>query len=168
MKRLLHISLLLILFSSTVFAQETKSFNIKGRIKSELIISLDQLKRYTVSNIGTVSITNHKGELKGQAKDMKGILLTEVLKDVVLDQENPKLFSEYYFVCTGSDNYKAVFSWNELFNTKVADRVFIVTEKDGKNMVDNEDGILMISADDAKTGRRFVKNLATIYVGRAE
>lgn len=168
MNKLPHTLLLLVLFSSTVFGQQTNSFNIKGKIKSELTIRADQLKKIPVSNIGTVSITNHKGEVKGQAKDMKGILLTDVLKDVVLDQDNPKLFSEYYFVCTGSDNYKAVFSWNELFNTKVADRVFIVTEKDGKNMFNNEDGILMISADDAKTGRRFVKNLATIYVGRAE
>jgi hypothetical protein len=161
---------ILVIASTFAFAQgkPTKSFTIQGKIKTELKIDSEELAKYTVQAIGNVNITNHKGELKGQAKDMKGILLSDILRQIVLDEESPKFFSEYYFVCVGSDNYKVVYSWNELFNTAVAKKVFIVTEKDGKNILDNEDGILMISADDQKTGRRFVKNLESIQVRRVE
>ncbi|HEY0741335.1 MAG TPA: hypothetical protein VGD40_07735 [Chryseosolibacter sp.] len=170
MKTLKNPLLLLIVFSTVSFAQEkaTRSFTIKGKVKNEISISEDQLTKHTVQTIGTVNITNHKGELKGKAKDMSGVLLRDILQKVELDEDNPKYFSEYYFVCTGTDNYKVVFSWNELFNTSVAQRVFIVTQKDRKNMLDDEEGILMISADDFRTGRRYVKNLETIQVRRAE
>jgi hypothetical protein len=158
----------ILLFSSVAYAQQTKSFDISGKVKAELKIDEEKLKTYTVHTIGTVNITNHKGDLKGKAKDMKGILLRDILQNIVLDEENPKFFSEYYFVCIGADTYKVVFSWNELFNTAIAQKVFIVTQKDGQTMTDNEDGILMISADDFRTGRRFVKNLQSIEVRRVE
>ncbi|HEY0653354.1 MAG TPA: hypothetical protein VGD65_09510 [Chryseosolibacter sp.] len=148
--------------------RQTRSFTIKGKVKQELTVDEAGLKKYTVQTIGTVNITNHKGELKGKANDMSGILLRDILEGVLLDEDNPKFFSEYYFVCEGSDKYKVVFSWNELFNTATSQKVFIVTQKDGQNMLDNADGMLMIASGDFRTGRRFVKNLESIHVRRAE
>jgi hypothetical protein len=170
MKIIANALTILVIASTVSFAQgtATKSFTIKGKVKTELKIGSEELAKYTVQTIGDINITNHKGELKGQAKDMRGILLSDILQKIILDEESPKFFSEYYFVCVGTDNYKVVYSWNELFNTAVAKKVFIVTQKDGHNMLDNEDGILMISADDQKTGRRFVKNLESIQVKRAD
>lgn len=153
----------------SVYGQkQTHAFTIKGKLKQELTITDVDLKKYTTHTIGTVNITNHKGDLKGKDKDMTGVLLQDILQNVALDEENPKFFSEYYFVCVGSDNYKVVFSWNELFNTAVSQKVFIVLQKDGQDMSGSEDGMLMISSEDFRTGRRFVKNLETIEVRRAE
>lgn len=169
MKKHYILFVILVTISFGVAAQKaTQSFAIRGKIKQEITITETDLKKYTTQTIGTVNITNHKGDLKGKAKDMTGILLRDILQNVVLDEENPKFFSEYYFVCVGSDKYKVVFSWNELFNTAVSQKVFIVTQKDGHNMLNNEDGILMISSEDFRTGRRFVKNLESIQVRRAE
>lgn len=170
MKPVLNAFVIVLFFSVAALAQEkaTQSFIIRGKIEREVKIGSKQLEMYPLHAIGSVDLTNHKGELKGTAKNMKGILLADILKDIILDEHNPKLFSEYYFVCVGSDNYKAVYSWNELFNTAVAQKVFIVIEKDGHKMLGHEDGILMISASDGKTGRRFVKNLESIDVRRAE
>lgn len=161
------ICVIVILICSS-FANEkmTKSFVIKGKIKEEKTIAIEDLQKLTLHTIGAVTITSHKGEAKGKARHMKGILLKDILQTVTLDADSPKLFSEYYFVCVGSDGYKVVYSWNELFNTAVSEKVFIVMEKDGKNMTEDEDGILMISSDDYRTGRRFLKNLETIRVER--
>ncbi len=168
--KIFFLTCLLLVLQFDVFAQSkaTTSFVIKGDIKSEITITVKELRSQKLHSIGTIDITNHKGEIKGSAKDMKGILLRELIQSVSLNVDNPKYYSEYYFVCTGTDNYKVVYSWNELFNTAVGDKVFIVTEKDGQNMLDNEDGLLMISSDDRKTGRRFVKNLETIEVRRVQ
>jgi hypothetical protein len=149
-------------------AQSTKSFVVKGKVKAEKKIEMPDLQKLTLHSIGSVNITSHKGDLKGKAKDMKGVLLREVLQTVELDAESPKFYSEYYFVCKGGDGYKVVYSWNELFNTAVGNSVYIILEKDGKNLTDDEDSLLMISSEDVRTGRRYVKNLEIIQVGRAE
>ena len=90
---------------------------MNGKIKAPQTIRIEDLKKYKVSHLGDVSITNHKGEIHGTAKNLSGVLLKEILESIPLDTDNPKQFSEYYFVCRGSDGYKVVYSWNELFNT---------------------------------------------------
>lgn len=165
-----YLSLLfcLALAFNSVGQKQTQSFTIKGKVKQEITVGEAELKKFTTHTIGTVNITNHKGEVKGKAKDMSGVLLRDILQNILLDEENPKLFSEYYFVCEGSDKYKVVFSWNELFNTSVSQKVFIVTQKDSQNMLNNKDGLLMIASEDFRTGRRYVKNLESIHVRRVE
>jgi hypothetical protein len=155
------------ILSILAFSQTTTSFTVSGKVKSEKKITITDLEKMPLVAIGDVAITNHKGEVKGTAKNMKGVRLQDVLKDVELDTDNPKLMSEYYFVFTATDGYRVVFSWNELFNSAVGQTVFVVIEKDGKKVSQTEDSILTISSADFKTGRRFVKNLSGIIVGRA-
>jgi hypothetical protein len=146
----------------------TKSLIIKGKVKAETTIQQTDLQRYTLHSLGSVNITNHKGDNKGKAKELKGVLLRDILQPIVLDTDNPKLYSEYYFVCAAEDGYKVVYSWNELFNTAVGNSVYIILEREGKNLADDEDSLLMISTQDTRTGRRYLKNLQTITVSRAE
>lgn len=147
---------------------ESRSFVIKGKVKGELKIELKDLQQYTLYSIGSVNIVSHKGDVKGKAKELKGVLLRDVLQKVTLDTDNAKLFSEYYFVCKASDNYKVVYSWNEIFNTAIGNSVYIVLEREGKNLTEDEDSPLMVSTEDIRTGRRYLKNLDSIVVGRAE
>ncbi|MBA4053921.1 MAG: molybdopterin-binding protein [Marivirga sp.] len=149
-------------------AKRTASFTLNGKVKIPQTIYIDDLKKYDVFNVGDVTITNHKGEIHGTAKNLSGVLLKEILKSIPLDTDNPKLFSEYYFICRGSDGYKVVYSWNELFNTATGNSVYIVTEKNHQPIQDMDETILMISPQDIRTGRRYLKNLETIYVGRAD
>jgi hypothetical protein len=155
------------ILSILAFSQTTTSFTVSGKVKSEKKITITDLEKMPLVAIGDVAITNHKGEVKGTAKNMRGVLLRDVLSDMELDTDNPKLMSEYYFVFTATDGYRVVFSWNELFNSAVGQTVFVVIEKDGKKVSQTEDSILTISSADLKTGRRFVKNLSGIIVGRA-
>jgi hypothetical protein len=80
----------------------------------------------------------------------------------------PKLFSSMYFTCVGSDGYKVVYSWNELFNTPVGDNVYIVMEKNGIKADKLPSSIQMTSMLDYKTGRRYLHNLDKIVVSIAE
>jgi hypothetical protein len=146
----------------------TRSIAISGRVKEEKKISVTDLHKFTAYEIGDIAITNHTGELKGTARELKGVRFRDVLETIKLETENPKLNSEYYFICKATDGYKVVYSWNEIFNTATGESVYLVTEKEGKTMDDHEDAILMISTKDLRTGRRYVKNLDTIIVGRAD
>lgn len=145
----------------------TDSFTIQGEINSPKTIKLNELSQWKSQTIGDVTITNHTGEKRGEAKQLKGVLLRDVLESIEIKCESPKQLSEFYFVCKATDGYKVVFSWNEIFNSKVGDAVFIITEKEGKSANQLPESILLLSPQDYKTGRRHVKGLQMIEVKRA-
>jgi hypothetical protein len=107
-------------------------------------------------------------QARGEAKQLKGILLRDVLESIEIKSESPKQLSEFYFVCKATDGYKVVFSWNEIHNSKVGDAVFIITEKVGKPAEQLPESILLLSPQDFKTGRRHIKSLQLIEVKRAQ
>jgi hypothetical protein len=156
------------IFIAYTTQKTTHDIVITGKIKKEQKLLITDLRKLTMHTIGDVVINNHLGETKGTARGMSGVLFRDVLQLVELDTDNPKLFSEYYFICKAKDGYKVVYSWNEIFNTSTGDSAFIVLVKDSKSMEGSEDNLLMVSARDVRTGRRYVKNLETIYVGRTE
>jgi len=163
---------LFVLFSASLFAQgqvkSTSSFTISGEVVAPLTVSISDLKKWKEVSAGDLVITNHLGEKKSEAKELKGILLKDILQTVEIKAESPKVLSEYYFVFIASDGYKVVYSWNELFNTSVGESVYIITEKNGKPISEMDDSILAVSTKDSKTGRRNVKGLASIVVMRAK
>ena len=92
--------------------------------------------------------------------------MKDILDKAEIDAPTPKLLSEYYVVCIASDNYKVVFSWNEIFNSKNGENIYILTEQDGKVASGSDDKIALISTNDIATGRRYVKWLKKITVER--
>lgn len=151
-----------------VFAQKSSSIFISGDISTEKAFTLDQIKRFESSEIGDFVITNHTGEPRGVAKQLKGFPVLRLLEQLELNSPSPRQLSEFYFIFEAIDGYKVIFSWNELFNNDLGEEVFLVTSEDGKTLDEMEEGILLISKSDIRTGRRHVKNLAKIFVKRVE
>ncbi|MFL9833618.1 molybdopterin-binding protein [Chryseobacterium terrae] len=156
----------------SIFGQEKKSttteFRVIGQVKKELTISLHDLEKYPAQNIKDLPITNHLGEARYTAKNLKGILLKDLLKDLQINEDSPKKLSEFYFVFTAVDQYKVVFSWNEIFNSSTGDHLYVITEKDGTKIKDMDDRILIVTTSDFKTGRRHIKALSKIEVRRVQ
>ena len=169
MKTLVAIFSLMIGYSG--FGQKepetTTSFIISGEVKSNVTVSITEFSKYTEVLMGDITITNHLGEKKSEQKSLKGILLKDILKTVEINNENPRVLSEYYFVCKSTDGYKVVYSWNEIFNSSVGESVYLVTSKNGQSAREMSESILMISPKDYRTGRRYLKSLASIDVKRA-
>ena len=165
MKRL---TLLFLLFAKFAFAQEplkqTLSFKISGEVKKESVITIDSLSAYSIQQIGDIKVTNHLGEFKHQDDQLKGVLLKDILTHSILNANSPKLFSRFFFVCSGNDGYAVVYSWNELFNTEVGNHVYIIMEKNGLKIDKMAESIQMTSTTDFKTGRRYLHNLENIKV----
>ncbi len=170
MKRLT--ALILVLISVTVWGQKTdqstNDFVVTGQIKRELKFTLTDIEKYPSKTIGDVTITNHLGEPRGTAKQLTGILIKDLLKDLEINEESPKRFSEFYLTFVAVDNYKVVYSWNEIFNSPTGDNLFLITSKDGKNFKEIEERILILTPTDFKTGRRYIKGLSKILVKRVD
>ena len=163
-------NLLLVLLFVAVIAHSQENINptdkfvIEGKVKNSFGFSLDQATRYKTTGIDSIVIYNHLMQRRRVIKNIKGILLKDLIDKAVIDISSPKLLSEVYITCIASDNYKAVFSWNELFNTDIGKYVMVITESDGKPAKDGQDRIAIIAGADQATGRRFVKGLVKIII----
>ncbi|MBS1772113.1 MAG: molybdopterin-binding protein [Bacteroidetes bacterium] len=146
----------------------TDKFTICGDIPKEITYTIGDILKYSQVTLNDMVIKNHKGEDKGTAKNLKGVLLKPLLDSAHITFEKPKELSEYYFVFIASDGYKNVYSWNEIFNTSIGDGIYIITEKDGKQLPDIEQHIIVVSLKDINTGRRYLKGLSKIEVHRAK
>jgi hypothetical protein len=166
MKKLL---VFFLLCNTAAFAQQplkqTLSFSISGQVKNPSVITIDSLNSYPVKAIGDIKVTDHAGTFKHEDDQLKGVLLKDILSHTQMAANSPKLFSRFYFACTGNDGYAVVYSWNELFNTEVGNHVFIIMEKNGIKADKMPESIQMTSATDFKTGRRYLHNLEKVVVG---
>jgi len=164
---------LFLLIHLTVNAQRkitpTDAFQISGQVKKEKLFSIKELTEISKQvTIPDQIIYNHKGEVKDTLRNLKGVWLKTVLASVELVYEKPKELNEFYFVCTASDGYKVVFSWNEIYNSESGNKFFFITEMNGKPIQDTEERIALIATSDLQSGRRYIKALGKIEVKRAE
>jgi hypothetical protein len=81
---------------------------------------------------------------------------------------DPNDFKKTIVVATASDGYKAVFSWNELYNTSVGLGVLVLYAKDDKPLADDEGRIALISINDTGTGPRHVRWLKDVEVRKID
>jgi hypothetical protein len=163
---------LMLIYSGLAFGQDkygpaTHQFSISGKIKNPSVITFDSLAKYAIVPIGDISVTDHTGAFKHKDAGLKGVLLKDILSHILIDA-TPHLFSGYYFTCVGSDGYKVVYSWNELFNTEIGDHVYIIMEKNGVKAATLPESSQMCSMMDQKTGRRYLHNLDKIIVSEAD
>ena len=141
-------------------------FSIEGKVQHPVIFTISALDTFKVKSIRDVVVTNHLGVATSNLTQVKGVSLKDILSRIAIDADNPKILSEFYFVFIATDNYKIVFSWNEIFNTETGDNMYIITEQGGKKMREMDTSIQMICTTDFKTGRRDLKNLTKIIVAR--
>jgi len=145
----------------------TEAVTVTGAVEGELTITIAQLSALPAKPIADVVITNHTGEFRSTAKALKGVLVKDVLGAVVIKSESPKVLSEFYFTFFASDDYKVVYSWNELFNSPTGDNCYFITEKEGKKLAEMPERLLVLTPSDFRTGRRNIKGLSRIVVSRA-
>ena len=68
-----------------------------------------------------------------------------------------------YVIVTSDDGYSAVFSFGELFNSRMGDQSLIATVKDD-NLLSPSDGFAMSIVEEDSTGGRSVKRIKKIEV----
>lgn len=166
MKKLLLISFLVLTLDLP--AQDkidtTSQFIIEGKVKNRLVFLLKDLDAFAPRAIDSVIICNHLMEMKRTIRHVKGVLLKDIIDKVGIDINSLKLLNEFYITCIASDNYKVVFSWNEIYNSAIGEQVMILTESNGKTGDQMPDRIVLLSAADRATGRRYVKGLQKIVI----
>ncbi|QIY83234.1 molybdopterin-dependent oxidoreductase [Chryseobacterium sp. NEB161] len=142
----------------------SKEIKVTGDVLTPLTLTVDSLKKMKVVELKDFKIVCQKGLTKDSVESTKGVLLTDILEKAKIAQQE-HTDRNFYIVARASDDYKATFSWAELFNNPTGEKVFVLFEQNGKSLKEKGEMIL-VSMTDAKTGLRHVKWLKSIEVTR--
>ena len=148
-------------FSFFVLITNTNLYSqirITGDIINPGIINLQEFQTKRVAS----NIKNHLGVSKKKLKNSRGVQLTKAISTFILLDSLPKNYSKYIYTIIAKDGYFAVFSWNELYNNPLGEKVFLISQSKSHP----NDGILLLSKTDRYTGRRFVKDVVEIHIER--
>jgi DMSO/TMAO reductase YedYZ molybdopterin-dependent catalytic subunit len=146
----------------------TKYITVSGAVEQKLTLRVDDLKAFPPRQNGKTPIICMSGANKGNIESMKGVLLRDILEKAKVIPNNPGDGKKTIITATSSDGYKAVFSWNEIFDSPVSDGVIVYFERDGKPLGNKEGRIAMISTKDIRTGPRHVNWLKEIEVSKID
>ncbi len=138
---------------------------VKGDVEFPLQLSVDSLKKMKVITIDNLKITGKNGEVKREIKVCKGVLLKDILEKAKIKQNDHK-DRNFYIVARASDDYKATFSWAELFNNPTGENTFVLFEENGKPVKNGE--MILICKNDIRTGPRHVYWLKSIEVYKVQ
>lgn len=144
----------------------SKEIKVTGDVLTPLTLTVDSLKKMKVVELKDFKIVCQKGLTKDSVESTKGVLLTDILEKAKIAQQEHK-DRNFYIVARASDDYKATFSWAELFNNPTGEKVFVLFERNGK-LLKEKGEMILVSMTDAKTGPRHVKWLKSIEVTRVK
>lgn len=163
MKKLLLILLFLTSLFSKDVSYETNELKIEGLVEKKLVLNMDKLQEINDLRTGSKNITLTKNDTT-----YEGVLLKEIIDQAKIDVKNRKDLNKVYIMAIASDNYKVLFSWNELFNSKIGDNVLIFLKKNGKSLDKNEGKLALISVEDINENPRHIKWLEKIIVNKID
>jgi len=92
----------------------------------------------------------------------RGVLLRDLIVKAGLRAKCEGDFKRTVFLAIAHDGYAVTFSWHELFNTPVGDRVLIACECGGQPLGEDQGAPILFSGADIFPAPRHVKGLASI------
>lgn len=163
---------MVLFFVQYSFAQETDQnttdqFIITGKVKQEKTINITDIKRLSSITLSDVNVSCSP-KIENRVKEIKGVLLKNILDSVAFQYEKSRMLNQYYFLFVAKDGYKMVFSFNEMYNTEIGKNLYLVTEMEGKPLDQMDNRIMVLTTKDIKGGSRNMKWLSKIVVGMAE
>jgi hypothetical protein len=140
------------------------TLTVKGAVATPQVLQIGDLHGFPSQQIEEVAIICQSGANVGTKEHLRGVLLTDILNRAELQAANPRDLRKMVVIAKATDDYKAVFSWAELFNSPLGAGVVVYFEKAGQPLDDAEGRIALVSTQDARTGPRHLRWLTEIEV----
>lgn len=143
----------------------THMLEVRGAVVNPLKLTVDSLKQMNVVNLDSFKVVCQSGADMSGNIPFRGVLLKDVLVKAKIIQANHK-DRNFYFVARAADNYKATFSWAEIFNNPTGENTYIVFEENGQPVPKGD--FVLNTTNDFTTGPRHVYWLQSIEVYKVE
>ncbi len=144
----------------------TKEIKVTGDVINPLTLTVDSLKKMDVKNLKDFNVVCQSGLTKDKIESTKGVLLKDILEKAKIEQKD-HTDRNFYIVARAADDYKATFSWAEIFNNPNGDKTYVLLEQNGQPLKEKGE-MIVVSMNDTKTGPRHVKWLKSIEVHRVQ
>ncbi len=150
--------------ASSLATITTRSFSIVGRVTRPAVITFEELCAMDRQETQPLPLICGSGEPKGQLGVCCGVLLSDVINraDIVVREHNDT--KKMLVVAEAADGYRAVFSWQEIFNSANGEGILIVLELNGQPLYAGSGEVDLISSHDFLTGPRYVHRLAAVEI----
>lgn len=112
------------------------------------------------------SVTSSSGAADERRLSYGGVLLRDLLTRAGLDAARDHGARVAVVEAVATDNYRAVFTWGELFNTTVGEQVIVIAAQDGQPLDAAAGPLALRSLADLRPGPRHVRNLCALIVRR--
>ena len=132
----------------------TTRLTVAGNVAHPLTLTVDDLRRYPARAIeysargGMAPATPVE-----PPRRYTGCLLRDVLNAAKPTEAAPRDLRRSYVVASASDGYEVVFSWAELYVSPAGEDVFVVYERDGAPLPEDEGRIALIARSDLRPAR---------------
>ncbi len=137
---------------------------VKGDVQHQLTLTVDSLRVMKTVTLDEFNVVCQSGATMKTDKSSKGVLLRDILEKAGIKQSDHK-DRNFFIVARATDNYKATFSWAEIFNNPTGENTYILFEENGKPIA-KKGNMILICTNDTKTGPRHVNWLKSIEVTR--
>lgn len=127
-------------------------------------LSRDEIVQLPRHELGATEVLCMTGRHVFRAESFVGVRLTDILNRAGLAALPRGELKQCVIVAQASDGYRAIFSWNELHNTPVGERVLVVYERDGVALAPQLGDLCLLSANDLHLGPRHLRDLREISV----
>ena len=141
-----------------------KTLQVIGRVRAPLVLSMEELCGMETETAEDIAVNCGEGTPVGRIESCRGVLLENVIAKASVIREDHNDTKKMIIVASAPDGYKAVFSWQEIFNTQIGGGVLVLVEKNGKPLSAETGGVELISLQDIYSGPRYVRGLETIEV----
>lgn len=135
---------------------------ISGAVTQPLTLDVAALRQFPADQIVELRLPGR--EAGAPPSVLRGVRLRAVLERAQIKMTDHNTVKKLAIIASAADGYKAVFSWNELFNAALGDSVLVLFERDGKPLAPAEGPLALISGQDIRTGPRHVKWLQSVEV----
>ncbi|HNE92742.1 MAG TPA: molybdopterin-dependent oxidoreductase [Chitinophagaceae bacterium] len=142
----------------------SKQIIIKGDVEREVILTVDSLKKMQTKILNNLNVVCQTGITTFKHKTKTGVLLKDIIDKAGIKKTNHK-DRNFVIVARATDNYKATFSWAEIYNNPTGENTYVLFEEDGQPIKTHGD-MKLICANDIKTGPRQVIWLKSIEINR--
>ncbi|CAG9171621.1 molybdopterin-dependent oxidoreductase [Cupriavidus respiraculi] len=147
-----------------VMAQGADTLEVKGALLMARSLTLDDLGQLPQTEIVETRSIGAGPQPETTQVKWGRVLLRDILLSARFPDQGRRDAVRTVVVARASDGYLAVFSWGELFNSKVGDSVLVVTSMNGQPLPPTEGQFALRALSDTRPGPRHVRLLTRIEV----
>lgn len=141
---------------------QSVSLSVGGHVPRGRTYGLEDLLRFGRRELGPTQVNCFTGRPVASVGSYAGLSLLELLDDAGFSSQPRWQLKRCVIVAEGADDYQAIFSWSELYNSPIGAGVLVLYEREGQPLDEGLGPLSLISAHDRQLGPRHLRQLRSV------